>query len=281
MTPPLSVVLPYYNEERFLPVVLSCALEQSVPPHQVVLVDNGSTDGSRRVCERLLAGAPFEVVHVTQPTPGKIAALQAGCARVTGDVIVFWDADTRYPPGYLQACGAAFARFGPDTVAVFATPLRSDPDGWRARWVRWSYQARARLWPRQVLTGGYGHAVRTETFRRCGGFAVERWPYVLLDHEIMHQLFKHGRGRYDGRVWCQPSERRGDRRSVRWSLAERVVYHLTPYRWKDWYFYRFLGPRLRRRGLSHLNLRQQPWRVPASSPAGGQPSPGSSQRAPP
>lgn len=271
MTRSVSIVLPYFNEEDFLPTVLECALAQEHPPHQLIVVDNGSTDRSAEVCARILRRAPMDVVHVSEEVPGKIAALNAGCAQATGDVIAFWDADTWYPPQYVRACAEVFERAPEDTVAVFAVPHRRDPRGWWGRWVEWSYLIRAALWPRQVLTGGYGHAVRADALRDVGGFTDTTWPYVLLDHEIMHRLFKLGRGWYDAALWCRPSTRREDRRSVRWNLGERVLYHLTPYRWKDWYFYGFLGPRLRRRGLSHLNLRRQPWRAPAPSRPGAEP----------
>jgi hypothetical protein len=46
---------------------------------------------------------------------------------------------------------------------------------------------------------------------------------------------------------------------VRWNLWERLLYHATAYRLKDWYFYRFLGPRLARRKLGHLSLREKSW----------------------
>jgi hypothetical protein len=122
----------------------------------------------------------------------------------------------------------------------------------------------ARLLPRQCHTGGYAQSFRTEALRRAGGFSETLWPYVLLDHEVMQRVFKHGAARYHSDHWCQPSPRRADRRNVRWTLAERLLYHATPFALKDWYFYRFLGPRLAARKLGHVNLRDKSWERSAS-----------------
>jgi hypothetical protein len=46
---------------------------------------------------------------------------------------------------------------------------------------------------------------------------------------------------------------------VRWNLTERLLYALTPYAVKDWFFYRFLSPRLRARGMFEAGLRVRDW----------------------
>jgi hypothetical protein len=130
---------------------------------------------------------------------------------------------------------------------------------------------------RRALVGGHGQVLRTCALRRAGGFSARYWRYVLLDHEIINRVLRYGRCRYDYRLWCRPSRRRVDRSRVRWSIIERVLYFLTPERLQDWYFYEFLGPRLDRRNMSHLNLRDQPWLVsdrrPTDPGAAGLPHP--------
>ncbi|MEL7488416.1 MAG: glycosyltransferase family 2 protein, partial [Pseudomonadota bacterium] len=66
--------------------------------------------------------------------------------------------------------------------------------------------------------------------------------------------------------WCLASDRRGDRTNVRWTLFERLMYHVTPHRWKDWFFYAFLRPRFEARGLSELKLRDRDFDAAASRP---------------
>ena len=140
-----------------------------------------------------------------------------------------------------------------------ATRIEPPLDRPAMRWKRLHTQAVSRIWPRQTHTGGYGQTFRTAAYRAAGGYAHRHWPYVLMDHEVMERLLRHGRAVYPWDLWCCPSTRRTDRRGVRWTLSERLLYHLTPAAAKPWFFYRFLGPRLAARRQDHLTLRQKPW----------------------
>jgi glycosyltransferase involved in cell wall biosynthesis len=255
-----SFVIPYYNEAAFLPKTLASLIAQEFRPFRLILVDNASTDGSAAICRALMADRQgIETIHLHEPRPGKIHALERALAHVGTPFVALGDADTWYPPHYLRRCDALFARGPDDRVAVMAMDIYGDPAGWRAKVRRAAYMLVARLLSKQAHTGGYGQSFRTEALKSVGGFSERLWPYVLLDHEIMQRLFKIGRARYAFDLWCMPSPRRADRRSVRWNLWERLLYHATAYRLKDWYFYRFLGPRLARRKLGHLSLREKSW----------------------
>jgi glycosyltransferase involved in cell wall biosynthesis len=258
--PAWSVVIPYYNEAAFLPKTLASLIAQEYRPFRLILVDNASSDGSAAICREIMADhRGIETLHLHEPRPGKIHALERALTHVDTPFVALGDADTWYPPHYLRRCDALFARGPDDLVAVMAMDVYGDPAGWRARLRRATYMLIARLLSKQTHTGGYGQSFRTAALKRVGGFSERLWPYVLLDHEIMQRLFKIGRARYAFDLWCMPSPRRADRRSVRWNLLERLLYHATAYRLKDWYFYRFLAPRLARRKLGHLSLREKSW----------------------
>lgn len=261
MSASFSVVLPFYNEADFLVETLKCWVSQSRPPEEIILVDNGATDGSARLAREFLreAGGGIRWRIIEEPRPGKIRALAAGCAQAVGTWIAFSDADTDYPTHYLELCGRIIAGSRSNVVAVMALPASGDPLRPAARWGRWSYVRLTRLSRKHAHTGGYGHVLRRDALLACGGYDEERWPYVLADHEIMHRLLRFGTSVYHRDLWCRTSGRRADRRRVRWTFFERCLYHATPARWQGWFFYRFLGPRFARRGLSIVNLREQPW----------------------
>lgn len=248
-----TFVIAYYNEADFLPATLASLAAQTVP-FRLVLVDNGSTDGSDAVA-RAFAAPGVEVVHVHEPRPGKIHALESAMTELTTELCAFGDADTWYPPHYLAEAQRAFDA---DRRVVAVMALGVDASGQRLRRALYAGLV-AKLLSKQTHTGGYGQAFRTAVLVRAGGFSERHWPYVLLDHEIMQRVAKLGRVVYPYRFWAKPSPRRSDRRRVRWTLAERLLYHATPFAAKDWYFYRFLGPRLKARGITHLNLRDKPW----------------------
>lgn len=128
------------------------------------------------------------------------------------------------------------------------------------------YVGLSKVLQRQSYTGNYGQILHTETLRKAGGFSETQWPYVMRDHEVMHRLFRYGRAYYHPHLWCYTSPRRSDRKNLRWTLLERLLYFVTPYGWKDWFFYKFLAERFEKRQLYHINLRSQPWKDASSEP---------------
>lgn len=249
-----TFVIAYYNEADYLAATLASLAEQTLKPFRLILIDNGSTDGSAAIARAALPPG-VDVLHLSEPRPGKIFALEAAMPHLTSAFVAFGDADTYYPPDYLAIAEAHYT--DPDIVGVMATDVPADPAA--ALRKRHHNRIASRLWPRQTHTGGFGQTFRTAPFLAAGGYAERFWPYVLMDHEIMQRVVQQGRVVYPFDLWCIPSERRADRTRVRWTLLERLLYHFTPAAAKDWYFYRFLGPRLRARKLGHLNLREKTW----------------------
>lgn len=258
--PRWSVVVPYFNERDYLPVMLQSLLAQDFRPFQLILVDNASTDGSAEICRQLLAGCDgITPVYLHEPRPGKINALECGLARVDTAFVAFCDADTFYPPHYLKRCTEVYDASSEHVAAVMAAGLPASPEAGAAWWRQLKTVAVARALSKQAHTGGFGQTFRTEALRKAGGFSTAQWPFVLEDHEVMQRVFKIGRARHDFDLWCIPSQRRADRSAVDWTLVERLLYHAVPYAFKDWFFYSFLARRFRQRNLDQLNLRQKTW----------------------
>ncbi len=98
----ISVVIPVYNERENLPLLdkaLHEALADCRYPWEAVLVDDGSTDGSAEVLERLAAEDPARMrVVFLRRNFGQTAAIAAGIDHATGDLIVLMDADLQNDP---------------------------------------------------------------------------------------------------------------------------------------------------------------------------------------
>jgi glycosyltransferase involved in cell wall biosynthesis len=261
MNPSFSVVLPYFNEADFLAETLTCWVSQTRPPEELILIDNASTDGSGELCRSFLR--PYQGMlichHLNEGRLGKTRALETGCARAEGSWVVFSDADTFYPPRYLETLEWLIAKSPSQVVAVMALPVIGDAGRRLSVAQRHAYVLLSKIFRKHVYTGGYGQCLRRDVLRRSGGYSEDLWPYVLADHEVMSRVLKYGASLYHPDFWCRSSSRREDRRHVRWNLWEMVLYHSTPFFLQERFFVRFLGPRFSRRGMNIRSLRRQPW----------------------
>ncbi|MBW8892360.1 MAG: glycosyltransferase family 2 protein [Burkholderiales bacterium] len=121
MAPSVSIVICNYNYAGFLGEAIASALAQTVPC-QVVVVDDGSTDDSRR----LLADADPRVEVVLQANGGQLAAYNRGFAACTGDVVIFLDADDALEP---QAAATVAPLFDEGVAKVHFRLRMVDADG--------------------------------------------------------------------------------------------------------------------------------------------------------
>ncbi|HOP19716.1 MAG TPA: glycosyltransferase family 2 protein [Amphiplicatus sp.] len=257
--PRWSVVIPFYNEEKFLQATLDSIAAQKAGPIELILVDNASTDASHALAEKFIADAPhLQVILLTEMKPGQAAALETGIARASAPLTAICDADTIYPPTYLETAEKMFEKGGPETVAAIAFGVPA-LDGPAHRAARRKGAIVSRLMPNQCHGGGYAHAFRTDVLKSVGGYSQSLWPFCLKDHELINRVIKKGRLAYSGDHWCLASDRRGSRKNIRWTLPERLLYHVTPREKKDWFFYEFLRKRFEARGLSELKLRERDW----------------------
>lgn len=94
----LSVIIPVYNERKTLEKIVD-RVKQAALPQQIIVVDDGSTDGTRDILEKLIHQDPTTLTCLFHPSNlGKGAAVKTGLVHATGDVIVIQDADLEYHP---------------------------------------------------------------------------------------------------------------------------------------------------------------------------------------
>lgn len=114
----ISVIIPVYNTREWLPRCLESVASQGVPEqdYEIVIVNDGSTDGSETVAAEFAVGRP-NVRVISQSNAGLSAARNTGLAAAGGDYVWFVDSDDRVAPESLQKIIAACSS-GPDMVAL-------------------------------------------------------------------------------------------------------------------------------------------------------------------
>ena len=100
--PDVSVVVPCYNVADVVERAVRSALDQSLPPAQILCVDDGSTDDTLSVLHRLRDEAPDRIEVLTGPNAGAPAARNKGLAEATGAYVQFLDADDALDPTKLE-----------------------------------------------------------------------------------------------------------------------------------------------------------------------------------
>jgi glycosyltransferase involved in cell wall biosynthesis len=91
----LSIIIPAFNEAAFLPEVIR-RVEETPYDKEIIIVDDGSTDGTREYLKGLVSEGIKVIVH--KKNMGKGAAMRTGIAVASGDVVIVQDADLEYDP---------------------------------------------------------------------------------------------------------------------------------------------------------------------------------------
>jgi len=126
MTPGISVIIPSYNAAAYLPNAIDSALNQTVAPLEVIVVNDGSTDETAQVLERFRG----RIVAINQENRGLSGARNRGIAAARGELIAFLDADDVWLPEKLEkqvACLGEHPRAGlVHTAALWWDPKTAE-----------------------------------------------------------------------------------------------------------------------------------------------------------
>jgi glycosyltransferase involved in cell wall biosynthesis len=185
--PFISVVIATKNREQLLDDTLAALHAQQWPRdrYEVLIADNGSTDGTRRIVDRAAQerGAP-RIIYRYVARPGKSNAVNKLFEEVAADVIALTDDDVCPDEGWLRALATAFDETGADFVAGRILPRwECGPPSWLSSRLHGvlaipdNGETRLTIAPdgdgKHVMTVGANMAVRTGVIRHIGGFRCD------------------------------------------------------------------------------------------------------------
>ena len=126
--PEISFIIPVYNVEKWLRRCVESVQAQTLEDIEIILIDDGSTDGSPAICDELAAGdARIHVIH--KENGGQGLARDRGLELAQGEYVAFVDADDKVTPDMAQS-NLALAKANDADIVVFGYQERySDEDG--------------------------------------------------------------------------------------------------------------------------------------------------------
>lgn len=132
----VSVIMPVFNGARYLKAALASVLAQSQPAHEVIVVDDGSSDSSAEIVHHTTLAAPIPIRYVYQNNQGPAAARNRGIELASGQIIAFLDQDDLWLPEKLsrQVSQMRHQPHAGFSITLF-TLMRSGIAQWPA-WVR-------------------------------------------------------------------------------------------------------------------------------------------------
>lgn len=147
----LSIVIPCYNEEKNIVLLVKKVLDAPIESKEIIVVDDCSTDGTRKILEEQVKPLVSKIIY-HEVNGGKGAALRTGFQAATGDVVIIQDADLEYDPmEYPKVVNPIFE--GKAKVVYGSRFLNQKRKGYLAnRLANWALTAFSNLFTRQKIT---------------------------------------------------------------------------------------------------------------------------------
>ena len=101
--PTISIIVPVYNAEKYLDRCIGSLLNQDYPSTEIVLVNDGSTDGSRAICQSFADKFPEKIRLINQQNTGASIARKNGIDAASGQYLMFADSDDFVSQQYVSA----------------------------------------------------------------------------------------------------------------------------------------------------------------------------------
>jgi glycosyltransferase involved in cell wall biosynthesis len=198
-TPAVSIVIPAFNSESYLRQAIDSVLGQTWQDWELLIVDDGSTNGTPEISKEFAAADPrcrfFSRAHSGLAS----ATRNAGIKSARGKFVAFLDADDAWLPEKLER-QLAIVDTHPETDLVYANAfIIHDGETTReklysSRRARSCQRYASLLWHNQVATSTV--LVRTESLRKAGAFRETRHMRIVEDYDLWLRICARGNLRF-------------------------------------------------------------------------------------
>jgi glycosyltransferase involved in cell wall biosynthesis len=195
--PKISIVVPSFNQAKYIELTLRSILDQNYPNLELIVIDGGSKDESPEIIRRYESQIEF---WRSEPDGGQTQGIIKGMAHATGEILCFLNSDDLFEPGALTEVGEYFAAH-PDVDAVYGDTLWIDADGKPLRPQR-EIPFNRFIW---LYTYNYVPGMsmfwRRSIYERAGGFNPEY--QLAFDADLWIRFSDHGKIGHVKRQWSR------------------------------------------------------------------------------
>jgi glycosyltransferase involved in cell wall biosynthesis len=177
----LSIVIPTFNEERYLPLLLKSIKAQDYKDYEIIVADANSKDATRKIARKY----GCRIVEGGLPAKGR----NNGAKQATGDIIIFLDSDVILPKGFLSENIGKFNKKNLVCASVWANPISNKPVDYVLFFVAQLGQGILQLF-RPAATG-WCILIKKSVFKKIGGFNEK--ILVGEDYDLAYRTYGHGR----------------------------------------------------------------------------------------
>ncbi len=192
----VSIVTPSYNQARYLEETMRSVLEQDYPHIEYIVVDGGSTDGSREIIEKYADRLAW---WVSEKDRGQTDAINKGFARARGEVLAWLNSDDTYQPGAVREA-VEFLQRNPAVGLVYGDANYIDEHG------RVIGRFPAAQTDYRRLRQGYVHIpqqsafFRADLWRKVG--PLDASFYFAMDYDLWVRIAREAPIVYYPRLWA-------------------------------------------------------------------------------
>lgn len=204
----VSIVIPAYNEEQNISRTIEAVLAQDYPNYEVIVVNNGSTDGTAQVASRY----PVRVVH--EPVKGLLSARERGRLESSGDLIANIDADCLPDSGWLER---GTRHFRDENVAAVTGPYdyhdghpffrRTSLATQKTVYSLMSRFLQSRPIKRGAILIGGNNLIRADVLKKAGGYTTAI-KFYGEDTDTARKVSAYGRVIFNPEFSVRTSARR-------------------------------------------------------------------------
>lgn len=199
--PRVAVVVPSYNHAAFVAQTLRSIFNQTLPPDELLVIDDGSQDDSPRVIEKVLKDCPFPCEFIARPNRGLCATLNEGLEKTGGDYFAYLGSDDLWLAEFLQA-RVSLLESRPQAVLAYGhTYLIDEQSRVFDSTAEWAGKIYADGDAREMLYAGYAPMSPSVCYRRAALTGV-RWneDARLEDYEFYLALSQSGEFAFDPKI---------------------------------------------------------------------------------